>query len=54
MLGPWFYVEDEFLVAIYRKSVKKQYNKDFIEFMFNEITKRNLKFDKPIPLKRIK
>jgi hypothetical protein len=50
----WFYVEDELLLTIYRKVVKQNLNKEFIEFVFAEIKRRNLISDKPVHLMRIK
>jgi Sporulation inhibitor A len=54
LLYSWFYVEDELLVTLYRKAVEQKYDKDFIEFVFDEIKRRNLRVGKLRHLKRIK
>ncbi|MED1472402.1 sporulation histidine kinase inhibitor Sda [Bacillus salipaludis] len=41
-LHPWFYVEDELLLAIYYKATEQQYGNDYIGFVFKEIQRRNL------------
>ncbi|QGQ46323.1 sporulation histidine kinase inhibitor Sda [Metabacillus sediminilitoris] len=50
----WFYVEDELLINIYRKSVEQNLDKEFIEFVFTEIKGRDLVSEKPVHLLRIK
>jgi len=42
MLYSWFYVEDDLLLVIYQKAIEQQLEKDFIEFVFEEILKRIL------------
>ena len=43
MLNAWYYVEDELLMAMYRKTIEQNFNRKAIEFIFIEIKRRNLK-----------
>ncbi|SDI32135.1 Sporulation inhibitor A [Alteribacillus persepolensis] len=41
-ISPWMYVSNDLLVTLYRKAIEQQYDKELIEYVFDEIKRRLL------------